>query len=227
MHERQRRMYQARGEKSKNAMYYGAGSLILAFGVTYASVPLYRAFCGATGFGGIPVTDSSKYTPDRLYPDDDADKRGRITVHFEATASDDLKWKFTPQQRFVKVLPGETALAFYTAENWGKEDVVGIATYNITPSRVSPYFAKVECFCFEQQKIRAGEQVDLPVFFFIDKDILDDPSAEQVDDMVLSYTFFKARRNEQGHLEPDAPLDVVEKSLGFEDYELATKEIRA
>jgi cytochrome c oxidase assembly protein subunit 11 len=58
-------------------------------------------------------------------------------VHFEATASDDLKWKFTPQQRFVKVLPGETALAFYTAENWGKEDVVGIATYNITPSRVS------------------------------------------------------------------------------------------
>lgn len=156
-------MYQARGEKSKNAMYYGAGSvsglsdapswrltnltsdtdclrslsqLILAFGVTYASVPLYRAFCGATGFGGIPVTDSSKYTPDRLYPDDDADKRGRITVHFEATASDDLKWKFTPQQRFVKVLPGETALAFYTAENWGKEDVVGIATYNITPSRV-------------------------------------------------------------------------------------------
>jgi len=109
----------------------------LAFGVTYASVPLYRAFCGATGFGGIPVTDSSKYTPDRLYPDDDADKRGRITVHFEATASDDLKWKFTPQQRFVKVLPGETALAFYTAENWGKEDVVGIATYNITPSRVS------------------------------------------------------------------------------------------
>lgn len=160
------------------------------------------------------MTDSSKYTPDRLYPDDNAHLRKRITVHFEATASDDLKWKFTPQQRFVKVLPGETALAFYTAENWGTEDVVGIATYNITPSRVScdraglrlfftltnlnlhdsqvsPFFAKVECFCFEQQKIRAGEQVDLPVFFFIDKDILDDPSAEQVDDMVLSYTFFK------------------------------------
>jgi cytochrome c oxidase assembly protein subunit 11 len=149
------------------------------------------------------VTDSSKYTPDRLYPDDDdpSDPSGvrtgaggderRITVHFEATSSDDLKWKFTPQQRFVRVRPGETALAFYQAHNWGTEDVVGIATYNITPSRVSPYFAKVECFCFEQQKIRAGEQVDLPVFFFVDKDIREDPSAGQVDDMVLSYTFFK------------------------------------
>lgn len=202
-------------------MYYGAGSLILAFGVTYAAVPLYRAFCGATGFGGAPITDSSRFSPDRLYADQDAIAGDRMTVHFEATASDDLKWKFTPQQKFVKVLPGETALAFYTAENWSDEDVIGIATYNITPGKVAPYFAKVECFCFEQQKIRAGEQVDLPVFFFIDKDMIDDPSVGKIDDMVLSYTFFKARRNSYGHLEPDAPLDKVEKSLGFEGYELA------
>lgn len=105
-------------------------------GLTYASVPLYRMFCGATGFGGIPQTDPSKFLPDRLYPDKDADLSDRITVRFEADASEDLKWKFTPQQKFVKVLPGETALAFYTAKNWGTEDVVGIATYNITPSRV-------------------------------------------------------------------------------------------
>lgn len=137
------------------------------------------------------MTDPTRFVAERMYPDESARLRKRITVHFEATASDELKWKFTPQQRHVKVLPGETALAFYTAENTGKEDVIGIATYNTTPAKVAPYFAKVECFCFEQQKIRAGEQVDLPVFFFIDRDICDDPNLDDIDDVVLSYTFFK------------------------------------
>ncbi|GHJ84278.1 hypothetical protein NliqN6_0680 [Naganishia liquefaciens] len=222
--EHQRRLYESRKMKSRNAAIYVAGALILTLGFTYAAVPAYRAFCSATGFSGVPITDSNRFLPDRLYPSEESAKAKRITVHFEATASDELKWKFTPQQKFVKVLPGETALAFYTAENWGTEDVIGIATYNTTPSRMAPYFAKVECFCFEQQKIRAGETVDLPVFFFIDRDIIDDVSLTGVDDVVLSYTFFKARRNKQGHLEPDAPLDVVERASGFEGYELAKKD---
>ncbi|KAI5454043.1 Cytochrome c oxidase assembly protein cox11, mitochondrial [Naganishia albida] len=222
--EHQRRLYESRKMKSRNAALYVAGALILTLGFTYAAVPAYRAFCSATGFSGVPITDSNRFLPDRLYPSEESAKAKRITVHFEATASDELKWKFTPQQKFVKVLPGETALAFYTAENWGTEDVIGIATYNTTPSRMAPYFAKVECFCFEQQKIRAGETVDLPVFFFIDRDIIDDVSLTGVDDVVLSYTFFKARRNKRGDLEPDAPLDVVERASGFEGYELAKKE---
>ncbi|KAJ9120770.1 hypothetical protein QFC22_002702 [Naganishia vaughanmartiniae] len=224
MQEHQRRLYESRKMKSRNAAYYVAGALILTLGVTYAAVPAYRAFCSATGFSGVPITDPARFLPERLYPSKESALANRITVHFEATASDELKWKFTPQQKYVKVLPGETALAFYTAENWGTEDVIGIATYNTTPSRMAPYFAKVECFCFEQQKIRAGETVDLPVFFFIDRDIIDDSSLVGVDDVVLSYTFFKARRNKQGHLEPDAPLDVVEKASGFEGYELAKKD---
>lgn len=114
--------------------------LVISLGVTYAAVPLYRAFCAATGFSGTPMTDPTRYIPERMYADEVANARKRITVHFEATASDELKWKFTPQQRFVKVLPGETALAFYTAENMGKEDVIGIATYNTTPAKVSRVF---------------------------------------------------------------------------------------
>lgn len=77
----------------------------------------------------------------------------------------------------------------------------------------------MECFCFEEQKIRAGEEVDLPVFFFIDRDIIDDPTLDQVDDVILSYTFFRARRNDMGHLVPDAPLAVVEKSMGWDQYD--------
>ena len=110
--------------------------MVLALGFTYAAVPLYRAFCSATGFGGAPMTDSSRFTPDRLYPSEESSQRKRITVHFEATAADTLPWSFEPQTRSVRVLPGETALAFYTAKNTGDKDLVGIATYNMTPQKV-------------------------------------------------------------------------------------------
>jgi cytochrome c oxidase assembly protein subunit 11 len=99
-------------------------------------VPAYRAFCSATGFSGVPVTDPARFNPERLYVDEEAQGRKRITVHFEATASDTLPWTFSPQQRSVRVLPGETALAFYTAKNVGTEDLIGIATYNMTPGKV-------------------------------------------------------------------------------------------
>jgi len=121
------------------------------------------------------------------------------------------------------VLPGETSLAFYKAKNKSDKDYIGIATYNVAPDRIAPYFSKVECFCFEEQKLLAGEEVDMPLLFFIDKDVLDDPACDRVDDIVLSYTFFRARRNAQGHLEPDAPEEVVQSSLGFSGYELASK----
>jgi len=114
-------------------------------------------------------------------------------------------------------------LAFYKAKNTSSQDIIGIATYNVTPDRVAPYFSKVECFCFEEQKLLAGEEVDMPLLFFIDKDVLDDPACRNVDDVVLSYTFFRARRNSRGDLEPDAPDDVVQSSLGFSNFELAKK----
>jgi len=194
---------------------YTSAIFITTLGISYAAVPLYRAFCAATGFAGVPVTDSARFGSDRLTPITTAK---RIKVHFNADTSAALAWTFTPQQKFVTVLPGETALAFYTAKNNSDKDVIGIATYNVTPSKVAPYFAKVECFCFEEQKLLAGEEVDLPLFFFIDKDFADDPLMRDIDDVVLSYTFFKARRNEQGHLEPDADDATVDAASGFSEY---------
>lgn len=147
-------------------------------------------------------------------------KERRIKVTFNADCSDALPWKFTPLQKSVVVRPGESALAFYTATNKSDKDIIGIATYNVTPNNVSvtsptgplfgpfrsastrvrltpngciiqvaPYFAKVECFCFEEQKLLAGEEVDLPILFFIDRDLADDPTMRDVDNVVLSYTF--------------------------------------
>lgn len=109
--------------------------------MTYAAVPLYRAFCSATGFSGTPLTDPARFEPSRLVPaylnPSTGAQTRRIRVTFNADASDAIPWSFSPQQKEVNVLPGETALAFYTAKNRSKQDIVGIATYNVTPDKVS------------------------------------------------------------------------------------------
>ena len=92
------------------------------------------------------------------------------------------------------MLPGETALAFYTATNKSEEDIIGVATYSVTPAQVAPYFSKIQCFCFEEQRLNAGETVDMPVFFFIDPDFINDPTMNKIDTITLSYTFFSTLR---------------------------------
>ncbi|KAI9440021.1 cytochrome c oxidase assembly protein CtaG/Cox11-domain-containing protein [Lactarius indigo] len=201
-------------QRNRSLFMYTSAVVILAVGASYAAVPLYRMFCAATGFAGTPVVGTGRFEAERLVPIEGAK---RIKVHFNADRSEQLPWTFTPQQKYVTVLPGETSLAFYKAKNNADHDVIGIATYNVTPDRIAPYFAKVECFCFEEQKLLAGEEIDMPLLFFIDKDVLEDPACRNLDDIVLSYTFFKARRNAQGQLEPDAPDDVVQASQGWSD----------
>ena len=170
-------------------------------GLCYAAVPLYRAFCSATGYSGTPMTDRSRYSdesrlrPSYTDPFDEERKTQRIRVAFNASHSDQIPWSFVPEQREIYVLPGETALTFFKAHNPTDHDIIGIATYNVVPDRIAPYFAKIECFCFEEQKLLAGEEVDLPVFFFLDKEMLEDTDTRDVKDVMLSYTFFSARRN--------------------------------
>jgi hypothetical protein len=175
--------------------------LILTLGLSYAAVPLYRAFCAATGYSGTPMTDRSRLSePSRLLPSyndplNDARATERIRVTFNASTSDQIPWTFVPEQRELYVLPGETALTFFKAHNKTDQDMIGIATYNVVPDRIAPYFNKIECFCFDEQRILAGEEVDLPVFFFLDKEMLEESETRDVKDVILSYTFFSARRN--------------------------------
>ncbi len=128
----------------------------------------------------------------RLQPVTDAK---RIRVTFNASVSDVLPWKFVPQQRAVRVLPGETALAFYTATNRSDRDIIGVATYSVTPAQIAPYFSKIQCFCFEEQRLNAGETVDMPVFFYLDPDMLDDLNMRGIETVTLSYTFFSELTN--------------------------------
>ncbi|GAA5814414.1 hypothetical protein MFLAVUS_007910 [Mucor flavus] len=195
----QRRLYASQQQKTQGGLrdntsggMYAASIFITMVGVTYAAVPLYRLFCANTGFSGTPVIDPSRFQADRLVPQETGRKRIRVT--FESNTSDTLPWTFKPEVREVYVVPGETALTFYKAKSKAKEDIIGIATYNVTPYRAGSYFNKIQCFCFEEQKLKPGEDVDMPVFFFIDPDFLDDPLTKDVNTITLSYTFFNTKQ---------------------------------
>ncbi len=151
-------------------------------GLTYASPPLYRLFCQVTGFGGTTrVADSAPaFVADRV-----------ITVRFNADIAGGLGWRFRPPEREVRVRVGEIALAAYRAENVSDETVVGTATFNVTPYKMGRYFSKVQCFCFDEQTLAPGESVEMPVTFFVDPKMLDDPNVGHVNTVTLSYTFFR------------------------------------
>jgi len=157
---------------------------------------LVSQICQTTGWGGQPVRAPGHGNIDgdeadvarRLEP---ATGASRIRVTFNASVSDVLPWKFVPQQREVRVLPGETALAFYTATNRSDKDIIGVATYSVSPAQLAPYFSKIQCFCFEEQRLNAGETVDMPVFFYLDPDMLDDLNTRGIETVTLSYTFFR------------------------------------
>lgn len=120
-------------QRNTSLLLYSVATVILVGAASYLAVPLYRVFCSATGYGGTPITDV-RFSSDRLVPMTETNKR--IRVQFNADSSDNLPWSFSPQQKEVNVLPGETALAFYTATNHSEEDIIGIATYNVTPNNV-------------------------------------------------------------------------------------------
>ncbi|KAK7204644.1 cytochrome c oxidase assembly protein COX11 mitochondrial precursor [Myxozyma melibiosi] len=199
-------------QKNRTALFYTLSIIIATLALSYASVPFYRLLCQKTGWEGTPMTDLSRFTPDKVVP---VKTNRKITISFESDVSRSLPWSFVPLQNSVSVTPGETALAFFKAKNKSAEDIIGVATYNVNPQQVAPYFSKIQCFCFEQQQLRAGEEVDMPIFFFIDPDYDSDPLMKNIDHVVLSYTFFRARPNNYGILTPvvaspefSAPINV-------------------
>jgi cytochrome c oxidase assembly protein subunit 11 len=114
-----------------------------------------------------------------------------LTVRFDSTVDDVIPWSFVPVQLDVKVVPGETALSFFRVTNHSDKAITGVATYNVHPPKVGVYFQKIQCFCFEEQRLLPGETVDMPVFFFIDPEILNDPQVSYIRSITLSYTFFQ------------------------------------
>ncbi|XP_060080124.1 cytochrome c oxidase assembly protein COX11, mitochondrial-like [Ylistrum balloti] len=176
-------------ERRKTITLYCFSLALFMLGMGFASVPLYRIFCQATGQGGKAVRG---HDVDKVENMEKVEER-IIKVIFRADKISSLRWKFEPQQSFVKVAVGETALAFYTAENPTDEPIVGVSTYTVNPIEAGLYFNKIQCFCFEEQLLKPHEKVDLPVFFYIDPEFHDNVFLADCTNVVLSYTFFQAK----------------------------------
>ncbi|XP_054833031.1 cytochrome c oxidase assembly protein COX11, mitochondrial [Eublepharis macularius] len=178
--------------RNRTVLTYLAAAAVGMAGVSYAAVPLYRLYCQATGLGGSAVAGHGSdqiETMERI--------RDRIVkVTFNADVHSSLQWNFRPQQTEVYVVPGETALAFYKAKNPTDKPIIGISTYNVVPFEAGQYFNKIQCFCFEEQRLNPHEEVDMPVFFFIDPEFAEDPRMARVDLITLSYTFFEAKEGQ-------------------------------
>jgi cytochrome c oxidase assembly protein subunit 11 len=152
-------------------------------GLSFASVPLYRLFCQVTGYGG--TTQIAAAAPGAV-------TERVIKVRFNADTAPGLPWSFKPVQREIALKIGESGLAYYRARNLAAEAVTGISTFNVTPLKAGRYFSKVQCFCFDEQRLEAGQELDMAVTFFVDPEILSDRNLDEVKTITLSYTFFRA-----------------------------------
>lgn len=153
-------------------------------GLAYASVPLYRMFCDFTGYGG--TTREAKSAPAH------AGTRP-FTIRFNADIDPALPWSFKPAQLEMPTHIGQQTLTHYTAENLSDHPITGHATYNVIPFSAGSYFTKIECFCFKEQTLKPHQRVDMPVLFFIDPSIANDPDLKDVKTITLSYTFFPVK----------------------------------
>lgn len=171
------------------------GLIMLAFalgmlGLGYAAVPLYDLFCSVTGFGGTTqrASDSDATLAERLAA---SGATRDIVIRFDANVAHNLPWDFRPEQATDTIAIGTRDQAIYLARNTGPEPIVGTASFNVFPNEAGRYFSKVQCFCFTEQRLEPGQEVRMPVVYYVDPAILDDPLVENLDSITLSYTFHR------------------------------------
>jgi cytochrome c oxidase assembly protein subunit 11 len=156
-------------------------------GVAFASVPLYKMFCELTGFDGTPLR--AEKAPGAV--------AGEIGVRFDANIQPGLPWRFEPAGK-VRIAPGAQTQVFYRATNLTARPLTGQAVFNVTPDQAGKYFKKIECFCFTEQTLAAGQSVKMPILFFVDPAILEDEDTRHIDEITLSYTFYPVETGATG-----------------------------
>jgi len=164
------------------------GLIVLAcvfgmLGLSFAAVPAYRIFCQVTGFGGTPKIGGE-------VPENIIDRT--VTIHFDANTGKDFPWDFKPSMRSIDVKLGQRGLTSYEAYNKTDHPAAGTAVYNIAPLKAGKYFHKVQCFCFDEQILTPGERVNMPVMFYVDPAMNEDPNMNDVHTITLSYTFYES-----------------------------------
>ncbi len=171
-----------RTDPKTKTVFQLVGVVVLMGALAWASVPFYDWFCRVTGFGG--VTSVAETGSEKVLDQ-------TIKVRFDASLDRNMAWEFKPMQREMTLKIGETGLAFYEAYNPTDHPIAGQASYNVTPYEAGSFFNKIECFCFTEQVLQPGERVEMPVTFFIDPELVDDPDAKFTKVITLSYTFYE------------------------------------
>ena len=157
-------------------------------GAAYAAVPFYNWFCRTTGFGG--TTQVAEKAPDQVL--------GRtLTIRFDSNVTPGLPWRFQPEQNEIQVRVGEVATVHYKVVNEAAREIAGQASYNVSPPTVGAYFNKINCFCFTEQRLKAGETREMTVVFYIDPSIVKDRDQTDLSTITLSYTFYRLRDQER------------------------------
>ncbi|WP_249680516.1 cytochrome c oxidase assembly protein [Roseococcus pinisoli] len=171
-------------KRNRRVAFAAAGFVTFMVGLSFAAVPLYTMFCQMTGYGGTPMLGQAA-------PGAQADSRS-ITIRFNANTHPSLPWQFAPQQRSMDLRLGEEGMAFYEARNLTDQSVSGVSTYNVTPEIVGRYFHKTACFCFEDQTLEPNQRVDMPLAFWVDPRIAEDPQTRDIRTITINYTFFRS-----------------------------------
>jgi cytochrome c oxidase assembly protein subunit 11 len=176
----------------RNGRTAALAALIVAamVGLAFASVPLYRVFCQVTGFAGTTQRAQAADVPGAVGQ--------MISVRFDANTARALPWTFEPVDTHRRVAIGARNIALYTARNESDRPVTGTATFNVTPAQAGQYFSKIQCFCFTEQTLAPGQEVRMPVVFYVDPAILEDPDARDISEITLSYTFYPVDQPEAG-----------------------------
>ena len=166
----------------QRTLFQSIGLVVVMGGLAWASVPFYDWFCRVTGFSGVTAVASG---------DSEIILDKTIKIRFDASLERDMPWDFKPVQREMTLRIGETGLAFYEAYNPTDRPVAGSASYNVAPFDAGGFFAKIDCFCFEEQVLQPGERVQMPVTFYVDPAIVEDRDAKYAKSITLSYTFYE------------------------------------
>ena len=185
-------MTNAPGTRKTAVMLVGVVATMAS--LSFAAVPFYQWFCQVTGFGGTTsvATEASDVVLDKT-----------ISIRFDASLEAGMPWEFKPVARLMTLKIGETGLAFFEAHNPTDRVIAGTASFNVFPYSAGGYFTKLACFCFEMQVLQPGETVQMPVSFFVDPAIVDDPEGKYVSEITLSYTFHETELpDEQAALAP-------------------------
>lgn len=178
-------------DRNRRTFRYAIGLALAMLGLGYAAVPLYDMFCRVTGFGGTTqrATEAEASLAERL----GASAGGRsFSIRFDSSTARGLPWEFRPLQVTDTVTIGQRDMAIYTARNNSDRPITGSATFNVEPEQAGRYFAKIQCFCFTRQTLQPGQEVRMPVIYYVDPAALDDPNMEGVEQITLSYTFHEA-----------------------------------